>query len=66
MILKERPQFPISRTLQLLVYLYRLKVIEQSSFSWDFPTDAKILAVFGAAYPQKINCHHSDPQKALP
>jgi len=40
-------------------------VIEQSSFSWDFPTDANILVVLGAADPQKINCHHYDPQKAL-
>jgi len=39
---------------------------QQFSFSWDFPTDAKILAIIWTADPQKINCHHSDPQKAVP
>jgi len=29
-------------------------------------SDTKILAVFEAADPEKINCHRSDPQKALP
>jgi len=41
LFLKEQPQFPISRTLQQLVYFVPLTVIEQSSFSWDFPTDDK-------------------------
>jgi len=31
----------------------RWKVIEQSSFSWDFPTDANILTVFGVADPNR-------------
>jgi len=43
---------------------YRWKVIEQCSFSWDFPADAKYLRFWGYR-PQKINFHHSDPQKAL-
>jgi len=38
----------------VLVYFVALKSIEQSSFSCDFPSDAK------------IRCHHSDPQMALP
>jgi len=66
MILKERSRFPISRALQLLVYFIPLKVIAQSSFSCDFSTDVKILAVFGVADPQKNNCHYSEPSKALP
>jgi len=45
---------------------YRYKVIEQSSFSWDFLTDANSFALLRTADPQTINCHNSGTQKALP
>jgi len=46
LILKGRSRFPINRTLQLLVYFVPLKSIEESSYSWDFPTEAKNIGGF--------------------
>jgi len=61
-ILKRRPRFHISRTIQLLMYFVLIK--SWAILFWlGFPYWHQNIGVFGAPDPQEINCHHSDPKR---